>query len=440
MPESRLDRISLARVREELKPIVFLTSGTRGDVQPITALARGLQERGRAVRVAAPPAFRDIVESQSVPFAPLEGNPSDLLTAPGSQSALTFNNSPLQGIKSALGYLKAAQPVYAQMLRNAWLASQDASALVIGLPTIWGTSIAEKLGIACIGAFLQPVTSTHEFPSPLLPSTLKLGRAYNQLTYWLMSQAVYLPWRKTINHWRQESLGLSPLPLFHNHFKQINATIYGFSKKVVPQPKDWNHKNFITGYWSLPANSYSPASELKSFIENNDSPFFFGFGSPGMHEPRALIKLLMTAIERANIRAVISLPKDMDVVTQSENIFIQKESIPHNWLFPRMAGIVHHGGAGTTAEALKAGAPSFITPLAVDQFFWGEKVYQLGVSPRAVPQRELTVEKLVNALNEMKIEIMMKENAKKLGEELRAEDGIANAVRALETVLEAGAG
>lgn len=439
MPESRLDRISLARVREELKPIVFLTSGTRGDVQPITALARGLQDKGHAVRMAAPPAFRDIVESQSVPFALLEGNPSDLLTTPGSQSALTFNNSPLLGIQSALGYLKAAQPVYAQMLQNAWIASRDASALVIGLPTIWGTSIAEKLGIACIGAFLQPVTSTNEFPSPLLPSTLKLGRDYNQLTYWLISQAVYLPWRRTINQWRRDSLGLGPLPLFHDHFEKMDAVLYGFSEKVAAHPKDWNDKKFTTGYWSVPANSYSPTFELKSFTENNDKPFFFGFGSPGMHEPIVLIELLMTAIEKTNIRAVISLPKDFDVATQNKNIFIQKENIPHNWLFPRMAGIIHHGGAGTTGEALKAGVPSFITPLAVDQFFWGEKVYQLGVSPRAVPQRELTLEKLVNALNEMKNETM-KENAKKLGEELRAEDGVANAVRALETVLETRAG
>ena len=439
MPESWLDRISLACVREKLKPIVFLTSGTRGDVQPVTALARGLQDKGYVVRVAAPPAFRGIVEAQSVPFAPLEGNPSDLLTTPGSQSALTFNNSPLQGIKSALGYLKAAQPVYAQMLQNAWITSQEASALVIGLPTIWGTSIAEKLGIACIGAFLQPVTSTRDFPSPLLPSTLKLGQAYNQLTYWLMSQAVYLPWRKTINQWRRDSLGLGPLPLFYDHFEKMDAVLYGFSEKVVAHPKNWNDKKFITGYWSLPANSYSPTSELKSFIENNNKPFFFGFGSPGMHEPMALIELLMTAIEKTNIRAVISLPKDVDVATQNEKIYIQKENIPHNWLFPHMAGIIHHGGAGTTAEALKAGVPSFITPLAVDQFFWGEKVYQLGVSPRAVPQRELTLEKLVNALEEMKEE-RMKEAAQILGEELRAEDGIANAVRALETVLETGAG
>jgi sterol 3beta-glucosyltransferase len=136
---------------------------------------------------------------------------------------------------------------------------------------------------------------------------------------------------------------------------------------------------------------------------------------------------------------VISLPKEINFTSQNKNIFIQRENIPHNWLFPKMAGIIHHGGAGTTAEALKAGVPCFVTPLAVDQFFWGERVHQLGVAPRSVPQRDLTLENLVNALNEMKSEVM-KENARKLGEELQKENGLANAVQVLQSVLETEAG
>jgi UDP:flavonoid glycosyltransferase YjiC (YdhE family) len=439
MPEDRLDRISLAGVQEKLKPIVFLTSGTRGDVQPISYLARAMQEKGHSVRVAAPPAFREIIESQAIPFSALDGNPSDLLTTPGSQSTLTFNNSPLQGITSVLGYLKAAQPIYAQMLQNAWHASQNASALVIGLPTIWGSSIAEKLGIPCIGAFLQPVSETGDFPSPLLPSTLSLGKTYNRLTYRLISQGIYLPWRKVINQWRKKSLGLRPLPIFHDHFKQMDAILYGFSEKVLPFPQDWGKKNFITGYWSIQHISYSPPAELKAFLEVNEKPFFFGFGSPGMYNPQTLIELLIAAIEKTNIRAVISLPKEITYATENRNIFIQRENIPHSWLFPKMAGIIHHGGAGTTAEALKAGVPSWITPLAVDQFFWGERAHQLGVGPQAVPQRDLTMEKLVNALNEMKSK-GMKEKAERLGRELQKENGLANAAQILESILETEAG
>lgn len=422
-----------------MKPIVFLTSGTRGDVQPITALARGMQDAGYAVRMAAPPAFRELVESQSVPFAVLEGNPSDLLTEPGSQSALTFNNNPLQGIRAALGYVKAAQPVYARMIENGWHASQNASALVIGLPTIWGTSIAEALGIPCIGAFLQPVTATGEFPSALLPSAPRSGRGYNKLTYWLAAQAVFLPWRGVINPWRRHSLGLKPLPVFHSSFGKMDAVLYGFSRKVVPRPDDWRKNHIISGYWSLKTMNYDPPLELKKFIQSGEKPFYFGFGSPGIHDPGTLIELLIKTINKTGKRAILSLPPKVDLPGQDKKILVLRENVPHDRLFPQMAGIVHHGGAGTTAEALKAGVPSLITPLAADQFFWGERVHALGVGPRAIPQRKLSIENLVNALCQMQDE-KMKASAQRLGNELRSEDGIPEAVRVLETMLGAGAG
>jgi sterol 3beta-glucosyltransferase len=434
MPEGRLDRISLEDVPKELKPIVFLTSGTRGDVQPLTALARGLGSEGFAVRVAAPPAFQKIVESGSVPFAPLEGNPSDLLTAPGKQSALTFNDNIFSGAQSARDYLRTAQPVYAQMIENGWRVSEDASAIIVGLPTIWGASIAEALNIPCIGAFLQPVSATGEFPSPLLPSALRLGRAYNRLTYWFMSQAVHIPWRRVINHWRVNSLRLKPLPFFHPSFEKMDMVVYGFSESVLPRPRDWSSGQHITGYWSVTGGDHEHSSELNNFLSSGKAPVYFGFGSPGMHEPQVLIELLMKAIPRANIRAILSMPAGMDRTAASENIFVLHEEVPHSWLFPQMTGIVHHGGAGTTGEALRAGVPSMIVPLAVDQFFWGEQIHSLGVSPQAIPQRELTVEKLIKVLNEM-MDGRMKEVARALGEKLRAEDGVAKAAGVIKNFL-----
>lgn len=422
-----------------MKPIVFLTSGTLGDVQPAAALALGMQAAGHAVRVAAPTAFREMIEAQSLPFAPLEGNPSDLLTEPGRQSALTFVKNPLVGIQSTLGYLRAARPVYAQMIENGWRASQGASALVIGLPTIWGKSVAEALGIPLIGAFLQPLTETEEFPSPLLPSTLRLGRAYNRFTHRLASLAVYLPWRRVLNRWRNHSLGLKSLPVLQPSFGSMDAVLYGFSGKVVPRPKDWPVDQVITGYWAIKPENFTPPPELRQFIRSGEPPFYFGFGSPGMYEPRRLVGLLIRSIEKTGIRAVVSAPKQVDIQAQNGRIFILRGGVPHQWLFPQMEGVIHHGGAGTTAAALMAGVPAFLAPLAVDQFFWGERVHALGVGPAAVPQRALTEEKLEAALNEMK-GWKMKEAAQKLGEQLRREDGVAVAVQVMESIPGTGSG
>jgi sterol 3beta-glucosyltransferase len=307
------------------------------------------------------------------------------------------------------------------------------------VPTIWGTSIAQTLRIPCIGAFLQPVTSTGDFPSPLLPSGLRLGRTYNRFTYWLMSQAVHIPWRGVINRWRKRSLGLKPLPFFYPSFEKMDLIVYGFSEKVVPYPRDWPPGHSITGYWSFKTEDYRPSNELQTFLKTGAAPFYFGFGSPGMHEPRALIDLIIQTVIKTNARAVLALPSNMDLSIQNMDIFVLQENVPHHWLFPQMAGIVHHGGAGTTAEALKAGVPSLITPLAVDQFFWGEHVHSLGVSPRAIPQRELTPENLAKALEEMKDE-KMKDRARKLGETLHVEDGVANAAGVIKKFIETRAG
>ncbi|MBI3172940.1 MAG: glycosyltransferase family 1 protein [Chloroflexi bacterium] len=417
-------------------PIVFLTSGTRGDVQPVIPLAQRLQGNGQAVRIAAPPAFRELVESHGVPFTPVDGNPSDLMTARDGEIPLTFDGNPIRSARSTLNYLREAQTVYTQMLANAWKACQDASALVIGLPTIWGASIAEKLKIPCIGAFLQPLTPTRDFPCPVLPSTQSWGGAYNRLSYPLAGLATFLPWRKVINDWRTRTLGLEPLPIsgpLPRPFGRIDLKLYGFSEQVLPRPQDWDKDSVTTGYWPLP--SKAPLDNaLEAFLQTGLPPMYFGFGSPGTYQPEKIFEVITQVTHITELRAVVSLPKDMQVGEVPAHIHLLRGNMPHDRLFPRLAGAVHHGGAGTTGTALLAGIPSLVTPVAVDQFFWGARVSALGVGPEPIPQRELQVKNLAEGLMKMK-ERGMKERAQELGERLRHEDGIGQAVRALEALI-----
>lgn len=420
-----------------MKPIVLLTNGTRGDVQPVIALARGLQAAGHNVRVAAPPAFRDFVESYSLPFAPVEGNPSDLMTTVGSQSALTFDGNPFRSVRATWEYMQRARPIYAQMLANAWNGSRDASAMVIGLPSIWGVSIAEALGVPCIGAFLQPIQPTGEFPSPLIPSTFSLGRGYNRLSYSLAGLALWLPWRGVFNPWRTDTLGLKPFPLSGptpKPFGPFDLMLYAFSELIVPRPRDWDAKTVTTGYWDLQAEEYTPPKKLSDFLNAGEAPFYFGFGSPGVHTPDEIVRTVMKAVELSHIRAVLALPSGLSIQEHSAEVFFLRESVPHDWLFARMAGVIHHGGAGTTAAALRAGIPSLALPMAVDQFFWAKRISALGVGPRAIPQIRLSVKNLVERLDEMK-EGKMKEATQRLGHALRAEDGVTRAVEEIEKFL-----
>jgi len=423
-----------------MKPIVMLASGTRGDVQPAIALALGISRSGLPVRLAAPPAYQVWIEGYGLPFAPIESNPSDLLTRPGAQSTLTYDGRPLHNLRASLSYIKEARPLYASMLESAWQASRDACALLISLPTIWGVHFAEALNIPCLGAFLQPVTPTRDFPAPVFPFPSNLGGMFNCWTYSAAGLATWLPWNKIYNRFRSDTLGLQPLhwsgprPL---PFGVLNAMLYGFSPLLVPPRGDWTGPVHVTGFWNLPSQSFTPSPALHNFLLSGAPPVYIGFGSPGVLSPNDILDTLLDAIETARVRALIALagvtPKNLP-----GNVHLLQESVPHEWLFPRMAGLIHHGGAGTTAAGLLAGKPSLILPLATDQFFWGQRIWEQGLGPAPITRSQLTAQRLGKAIQDLVYNQEMQMNARACGQALRVEDGVGQAVHILRQYIQAG--
>lgn len=404
-----------------MNPITFLTSGTRGDVQPVVALALALQGAGKPARVAAPPAFGAYVRAHGLPFAPVQGNPSDLMLEPGGQSALTFDGNPIRNARATLSYIRRAQPVYAQMLGSAFEACRDSSALVIGLPTLWGAHVAEALKIPCRGAFVQPVTPTREFPSPMLPFSFSLGAAYNRFSYRLAALATWLPWRETINHWREKA-GLKRLASF-DFIERLETVSYGFSPLVIPAPADWPSSARALGYWTLKSRAPGPIA-LQSFIEAGEAPVYIGFGSGGVRSPDWMTKTVVDALQKSDLRAVFALPPGASPQGLPAAVFPLTEPVDHAWLFPRMAGAVHHAGAGTTAAGLLAGIPTLACPQTMDQFFWAGRIHALGLGPAPLPQRSLTVSALADGFLQLRDE-GMKRKAQWLAEKLTTEDGVA---------------
>jgi sterol 3beta-glucosyltransferase len=117
-----------------------------------------------------------------------------------------------------------------------------------------------------------------------------------------------------------------------------------------------------------------------------------------------------------------------------ENV-IAIEEAPHDWLFPQTAVVVHHGGAGTTGAGLRAGLPNIIVPFISDQPFWGENIYKCGVGPRPIHQKQLSAVALAEAITLSVTDQGMRERAAALGEKIRAEDGVGNAVQFIEHYL-----
>ncbi len=406
------------------RPVILLTSGTRGDVLPYAALARALIERGQPAEVAAHAAFLPLLAAQGAPARLLSANPNDLMNQPGA-FPLTFNGSLRQSFHALRNYLRQVRPVYRAMLASAWEACQGAAAVIVGLPTLWGLSIAEALGKPGLACPLQPLTRTGEFPSALQPFTGSLGRGYNRLTHRLAEQMLWQAWRAEINDWRANLLRLPPLPFF-GPYAQLYARqvpfIYGISEHVLPRPADWPAAHTLTGYWFAGAPAgWQPPEALLRFLEAGDPPLYIGFGS--MQQPDRLLPALRAALQVSGVRAVVALGEERRAELPANALAVG--DLPHAWLFPRLSAALHHGGAGTTAASMRAGLPTAIAPVGVDQFFWGGRVAELGVGPPPLPQRRLTAGGIATLLELLTRDVELRRRAAGLGAAIRSEDGLS---------------
>ena len=151
---------------------------------------------------------------------------------------------------------------------------------------------------------------------------------------------------------------------------------------MVPPPKDWPDWIHVCGYWFLdsPDIGWTPPEPLLSFMNSGSRPVYIGFGSIIVPDPDELTRTIIEAIKKAGIRAVISKgwsgrrPEVEQIKIEFPDSIFTLDSVPHDWLFPQMAAVVHHGGAGTTAAGFRAGLPTCIYPFFGDQFFWAARV------------------------------------------------------------------
>jgi sterol 3beta-glucosyltransferase len=209
----------------------------------------------------------------------------------------------------------------------------------------------------------------------------------------------------------------------------------GFSAHVVPRPPDWGEHVHITGYWFPPEGEWQPPDDLRKFIEAGPPPVFVGFGSMPMRNPKRTTKIVLDTLQKTGHRAILhtgwggfgqqDLPTNVHLIDYA----------PYEWLFPWMAAIVHHGGSGTTGFALRAGVPSLIVPFVFDQFYWGKRISSLGVGPKPIPHKSLSVDLFGAALDIALNDSQMRDRAAALGEKIREEEGVREAVDVIEHTI-----
>jgi UDP:flavonoid glycosyltransferase YjiC (YdhE family) len=394
---------------------------SRGGIQPYLALGVGLSSAGHEVRVIAPSDFASMIAERGLSHAPITGDVEAAVRASGGTDKL--------GGVSGMRY--AAQQMEGRVLgwtRETLEGCEGVDMVTGGIGgMVLGLSVAEKLGVPFIETQLQPLGAPSDtYPGVLFPGTPRwLGRWGRRMSHRLSELGVWMPFEGAMKKARAQVLGLTG----RARAADGQPVLYGFSRHVVDVPSSPDRERHVTGYWTLPAApSWRPPVALERFLERSGPVVSLGFGSMASEDPAAVTALVLGAIRKAGVRAVLlSGWGGLTALTEADDVFCA-DALPHDWLFPRVRAVVHHGGAGTTGAGLRAGVPSIVVPFGVDQPFWGSRVERLGAGPKPIPRAKLTEQRLADALARTVTDEAMRARAAELGETLRGEDGVASAV------------
>ncbi|HTL75387.1 MAG TPA: glycosyltransferase [Casimicrobiaceae bacterium] len=402
--------------------IIALTFGTEGDTRPMVALCRGLHDAGHDVLLLAERNGAAYADALDVPFVPLAG---DMAVAMRTAAAgVSRRGADVHYVARTLAAIAAANT--GEWLRAA-LAHAHGRDLVLcaGLAIYVGFSAAEALRIRAIGVGLQPMMPTRAFASPFLPP-LPLPRFVNRASHWLVLSLMWRAFRGPINAARRDVAGQALRARAWDDY----PVLFGVSPTLVPRPDDWTDRVAMSGYWFGPRDPRFVADrDLVEFIDACEAPVYVGFGSMlGFDHARLLdVALRALAGRRAILHAGWSgfgeapLPRNVRRVAH----------VPHDWLFPKMSTIVHHGGAGTTHTAARAGVPSVVLPFAADQFFWARRLESVGVAPEMLTHRRLSAGRLRERLDAARAPAMQA-RARGVGAKIAAENGVADGVAQIE--------
>jgi sterol 3beta-glucosyltransferase len=402
--------------------IVALTFGTEGDTRPMLALCRGLVDAGHDVVLLAERAAQPYAATIGVPFVPLAGDMAAELQS--ASAGFLRRGGAIRYVSRALADI--ARGNTAAWMRSTLACAQHADAVICaGLAIYAGLSCAESLRIPAIGAALQPVMPTAAFTSPFIPP-LRLPGFANRASHRLVLALMWRAFRGAINDARREVSQQSP------RYREWAGypIVFGISPTLVPRPRDWPERFSITGYWWPPPDPrFSPGAELAAFLADGDPPVYVGFGSMLGFDRDRLLAIVLDALDGR--RALLyggwsgfgagTLPGNARRIGH----------VPHDWLFPRVRVAVHHGGAGTTHAAARAGVPSVVLPFAADQFFWADRLRRLGIAPQALAQRRVTAALLRARLLEAS-EASMRERGASVARSMAGETGVATAVASIE--------
>lgn len=414
--------------------ITILSLGSRGDVQPNIALGLGLRQAGHTVCIATDRLFQAMIEQHELAFKPIAGNFKAFFQ---SKEGRAFTHAGQNPFRTMSGIRNQMKDISHQTIQDCWEACQHTDVIVAsGFLPVVGHAMSKKLNKPFIHAALNPFSPTSAFPSIMFPLPVRDVGPLNLVSHYLG----YLLFARVIKSCLSSHLSdvfdypASAQPIMEMYHREF-PVICGWSPLVLAKPAGWHPDTHVTGYWFLEQKHWEPPASLLDFLDAGPPPVCVGFGSAPSDNPAQMTADILAALKKSGQRGLLLTGwGGLSQADLPDDVFAMEQA-PHDWLFPRMAAVVHHGGAGTTAAALRAGVPSIIVPYCFDEPLWGDQVNKLGVGPRPIPRARLSVERLAAAIDRSISDPMMQIQAVSVGQQIRKENGVERAVELIEHYL-----
>jgi UDP:flavonoid glycosyltransferase YjiC (YdhE family) len=405
--------------------------GSRGDVQPFVALGRALVAAGQTVSLAALEPHRAFVDAHGLAFASLGPLPGGF--------AGPRRSPPFAGLAGRALFWAFYRRVLAGYLPRFAELAAGADALVFSGLAFPVHHLAERLDVPAFSVALVPHVPTRAFVDPFFAGHPLADRPWFRERSAATERALMLRLcAEPIARWRR-SLGLPAIPgegwLAHRE-RATTLELVAVSEHLLPRPRDWPAKVRLTGFWQLD-DADAPAPVVADFLAAGRPAILVGFGSmsPGVATARyaAVLDAAAALDERVLVTAPAG-PVDVDALARRAGLdadrYIRVDELAHAWVLPRVDLAIHHGGVGTLAAVVRAGVPSVVLPHDYDQFFWAERVEQLGVGVGFGRRSRVSATRIRRAILAAR-RPAIRARVAKLGERLAVEDGVGAATRLL---------
>lgn len=405
--------------------VLIVAVGSMGDVAPYTGLAARMRAAGHDVAIAAYARFEGMVRACGAEFREFPGDPTMI----GEWTQAKNSSGALRGVA-------AKTVVFGESILEVAKQGRD-DLILLSMAAMPGVHVAESLGIPSAGVFLEPLHPTAMHPPAFIGVGGSLGPWGNRAAGQLLLGVAGMLMHGALNELRSR-LGLPTLSRrkLTEHMRTW-PILHGYSPSVLPRPSDWVPAMEVTGYlWPAPAPDWHPPADIVNFLDAGPPPVFVGLGSRRMSEAEAATvgRIIDEALRRTGTRGVIQAGWS-GLAARSQHTITIGET-PYEWLFPRMAAVVHHAGAGTTAAGLRAGVPTVGIPILGSHPFWAGRVAALGAGPAPIPYKKLSVSRLTDAMSAALSQSAYRAAAEAVGRKIAAEDGAGNVLAALDRLAD----